>query len=293
MPTNQTNQEYYENDANWGGYEFVSLENLVNNFLQNYTGDDTLLGKVDRDKVIYQVKQGIKEFTFSMLNQVKAVELELTDTYDIILPFNYVNYVRISWVNKATGRIMPMAVNRHTPLGVSYLQDNAAAILFDGNGEILEGTTILEATNNDLPSNPIEQINQFPLYPNLGYGTRYDVEQIWNLDTSKNFNGTFNIDNKRIHFSTESAERIILLEYISDGLELLEDDMCVHKFAEIALYEFVNYNLCKNSIRLPNYEKLNVKKEYDRVYRNARLKLLKINPTEFIQALKQNKTWIR
>jgi hypothetical protein len=189
-----------------------------------------------------------------------------------------------------------MSQNRHFPLGIAYLQDNEADILFDNNGEILEGTTAIEAINDSLPSNPIENFENFPLG---GYGywngyTRYGINQpIWNLDTSQNFNGTFTINNQRIHFGSDSHERIILLEYVSDGLDILEADMKVHKFAELALYEYINRQLSQNSIRIPDYEKRNIKKAYDTAYRNARVKLLGIKGTEFIQAWKQGKTTIR
>jgi len=286
-------QEYYENENNQGSYQFTFLEDLVNNFMLNYSGNDTLLGKIERDRVVSQMKFGIREFTFSMLHQAKVVELELTDTYDIIIPFDYVEYIRISWVNKATGKIHPMSVNKNTPLGIAKLQDNNAEILFDNDGYILEGSTVIEAVNDALVNPPIEQITQFPMYPNIGFGTRYDIEQQWNLDPSKNFNGTFNIDNKRIHFSTDSKDRVILLEYVSDGLGAGESEMCVHKFAEDALYAYVHYNLCKNSIKMPNYEKINVKKEFDRLYRNAKVRMLKIKPQELIATMRAQKAWIR
>jgi len=288
-------QTYYENNDNWGDYQFVGIEDIVNNFIQNYTGDSSLLGYVPRSKVIYQAKQGIKQFTFEALHQVKAIELELGEANDIILPPNYVDYVRISWVDKVTGILHPMSQNKNRALSIAYLQDNDADILFDNDGEILEGTSIAEALENSLPAYPIENFNQFPLggFGCFGNYTRYGISPIWNLDTSKNFNGTFTINNQRIHFGSDSHERIILLEYVSDGLDVLEADMKVHKYAELALYNFINNQLAQNSIRLPDYEKRRVRKEYDTAYRNARVKLLKINPTEFIQSWKQGKTTIR
>lgn len=288
-----TPQEYYENEDNQGSYQFVGLEDIVNNFTQNYLGDDTLLGHIERSKVIYQAKQGIREFSFGALNQAKVVELELGDNLDIIKPFDYVDYIRISWVNKITGKIMPMSVNRHTPLGIAHLQDNDAEILFDNNGDVLIGTT------------SIEQINDSLVHPNMatdsdsipaqffGYGNRYSVDTVWNLDTSKNSNGTFNIDNKRIHFSSDNLERTILLEYVSDGQSLSEADMKVHKFAEDALYDFIHHKLARNSIRIPDYEKRNIKKAFDTSYRNAKVRLLGIKPQEFIQQMKARNTWIR
>lgn len=294
MPTTNP-QQYYENEENWGNYQFVGLEEIVNNFIQNFTGDSSLLGYVPRSRVIYQAKQGIRQFTFEALHQVKVVELELGEANDIILPPDYVEYVRISWVNKQTGQIHPMSENKKFPLGVAYLQDNNADILFDNEGDILIGTTAIEAINDNLPSIPIED---FSLFPINGFGfwngfTRYGIAPIWNLNAAKNFNGTFTINNQRIHFGTDSDERIILLEYVSDGLGVSESEMRVHKYAENALYYFIYRQLSLSSIRIPDYEKRNIKKEYDTQYRNARAKLLKIKPQEIIASLRQGKNWIR
>ena len=285
--------DYYGNEDNQGSYQFIGIEEIVNNFTQNYLGDDTLLGTIERSKVVYQAKQGIRELTYGALRQVKVVELELGDNLDIIKPFDYVDYVRISWVNKTTGKIMPMAVNRHTPLGIAHLQDHNAEILFDNNGDILIGTTAIEQINDTLV-HPAPELDSTSVPPQfLNYGNRYYIDTIWDLDTSVNANGTFNIAEKRIHFSSDCAERIILLEYISDGLEMLEKDMKIPKFAEDCLYAYIHYRLCMPSIRIPDYEKRNVKKMYDTLVRNAKVRMLGIKGNEFIQQWKQRNTWIR
>lgn len=289
----KTPQAYYENEDAHGSYQFVPIEQIVNNFTQNYLGDDTLHGNIPRSKVIYQAKQGIREFTFGALKSPKVVELELGDNLDIIKPYDYVDYIRISWVNKETGQIHPMSVNTKTPLGIAHLQDNSAEILFDNEGDILIGTTAIEHINDTLKRHDTDNLNIAGFYGAYGWGNWYSINQNWRLDTRLNANGTFNVDEKRIHFSSENAERIILLEYISDGNELLEKDMKIPKFAEDALYAYINDRLAKNSIRLPDYEKRNIKKNYDTLYRNARVRLLGIKPQEFMQQFKQGKIWVR
>lgn len=285
--------EYYSNENNHGNFQFIPLEQIVNNFTQNYLGDDTLHGNIPRSKVIYQAKQGIREFTFGALKTPKVVELELGDNLDIIKPYDYVDYIRISWVNKETGQIHPMSVNTKTPLGIAHLQDNSAEILFDNNGDILIGTTAIEYINDTKKHNSTDGFNSGGFYGAYGWGNWYGINQNWRLDTRLNANGTFNVDEKRIHFSSESADRIILLEYISDGNELLEKEMKIHKYAEDALYAYINYRLSVNSIRLPDYEKRRIKKEFDTLYRNARVRLLGIKPQEFMQQFKQGKIWVR
>jgi hypothetical protein len=90
-------------------------------------------------KIIYQFKQGIKKFTMNALRD-KAVELEMGDTLDIIMPPDYVNYVRISYVNPDTGELMELSGTK-TYLLLLLLQDHNADILFDDDGYALEGST--------------------------------------------------------------------------------------------------------------------------------------------------------
>ena len=55
-------QIYYENEENHGEYIYESLENLVNNYWQNFTGDNSKLGVVPRRQILFWMKKGIKIF---------------------------------------------------------------------------------------------------------------------------------------------------------------------------------------------------------------------------------------
>lgn len=275
-------QEYYENSENHGDYAYETLENLVNNYEQNFTGDNTLLGGIPRRQVLFWMKKGIQQFTFNALKEVKAVELELTDNLDIILPPDYVEYVRISWLDVNTGKLHPMSENTKLTLATSYLQDNDANILFDNDGEILEGTTATERINNELPKN----IKSYSFCDRAN----------WSLDTSINGNGTFNIDKRvgRIHFSSDIASKIIILEYLSDGLEYSdEENIKVSKLAEMSLYAWCSWNLLNNKIGVPDYEKRRAKKDYDTAYRNAKIKLMGIKLHEIAQSVKKANSWFK
>jgi len=288
MINGKTPEEYYDsgNNENYGDYQYVGLEDLVANFMQSYSGDDTILGYIPRHKVVKNMKLQIRELTFTTLHEPKVVELDLGDQLDIIKPQDFVDYIRISYVDKVNGRIMPMSENRHSPLGVAYLQDNDANILFDNDGDILIGTTILEQQG--------DKIQGVSVTPDGNCLTGYWIDRpIYNMDTTQNANGTFSQDKSRIHFSSDSKFKTILLEYVSDGLEVAEDKIKVHKFAEQALYASVNYELVKNSIKVPDYEKRNAKKERDTLVRNAKIRKLGIKVQEFIGAWKASKQWIR
>lgn len=278
-------QEYYENEENHGSYSYVTLEEMVFNFIANYTGDGFLIVNPSRSRVIYQFKQGIKKFSMNALREVKAVELELGDTLDIILPPDYINYTRISYVNPDSGDLMVLSENTKAPRATAPLQDNNADILFDNNGLALEGSTYFSELNDAVKEKNI-----------LGTVDSCSTDTDFRLDTTKNANGTFHIDTRsgKIHFSSDNAIRVIMLEYISDGLEYSnESDIKVSKMAEEALYNFVNYELMRNVFGVPMYEKMAAKKSWESAYRNAKIALMNIKISDVMLCLNAKRKHIR
>ena len=293
-------QVYYENSENHGSYVYRTLEEIVYNFIQGYTGDNTVIGNVERRNVLFWAKLGLKEFTIDALREVKAVELELGDTLDIILPPDYLSYVRVSYVNQKTGELMPLARDLSMPLATAYLQDHNADILFDNDGYILEGTTAFQELND----HPIEnQVNQISVL-NCGiscsgcayYSSGCPNPQMFSLDTGKNYNGRFNVDTRqgKMHFGSENASRIIMLEYISDGLEYSnESDIKVNKIAEMALYKWINWNIVSSKIGVQEYIVNRAKKDFDTAYRNTKVKLMNLRPHEVMQTIRQANKWFK
>lgn len=276
-------QVYYENEERHGEYVYISLEELVNNFMLNYTGDGSVLGNTQRSKVIYQLKKGIQQFSFNALKEVKAVELELGETLDIILPPDYVSYVRISYVNPETGELMVLSSDRKNIIGTAYLQDHNADILFDDNGFILDGTTYHSELND-------VEVKQRFIMPCEGRESR------WSIDTSKNANGSFYIDTRlgKIHFSSDNASRVILLEYISDGLEFsLESDIKVNKLAEIALYNWCQWNLIGNKKGAQEYVVRRFKNNYDTSRRNATIDLMNLRVSDIDLVLNAKRKMVK
>ena len=94
--------EYYDNagqtprDKNWGSYQYVSLYDIVNNFLLNYAGNHSLVNNEERFKVLFHAKRGIQELNYDAFKEIKALELEVDDQLRFILPSDFVNWVRIS-----------------------------------------------------------------------------------------------------------------------------------------------------------------------------------------------------
>lgn len=285
---------YYADEALYGNYQFESLENIVNNFIVNFTGDDKTLGKVSRHTIVYWAKEGVREFHNNVLRCIGKVELELGDNLDVILPPDFVDYVRISWLDQKTGMFRPMSENTKYEIGTSYLQDNTADILFDDAGQILEGTSAVEIVNDRLSSQ----------YPNSGLRNDCNIRRYsrcyndadWNLETGRNFNGVFNFDpnKKRIHFSSTNASDIIILEYLSDGLSFdNETDISIHKKAVVALNSWINWNLLGLKEGVQEYKVQRARAKYFADKRNASARLMGIRIAQFTQAIKQNNMWFK
>ena len=94
--------EYYDNngnvpqDANWGSYQYVSLDDVVNNFLLMYAGNHSLVNNEERYKIIFHAKRAIQELNYDAFKEIKILELSVADSLRYVLPSDYVNWVRIS-----------------------------------------------------------------------------------------------------------------------------------------------------------------------------------------------------
>ena len=80
-----TDQQYYNTSSNYGGAQFVSMKDVVNNFYMFYVGDDKVINNVKRYDVVFHVKRAIQELNYDALKDVKALELELPTNLQLTL----------------------------------------------------------------------------------------------------------------------------------------------------------------------------------------------------------------
>jgi hypothetical protein len=97
---NQTQQDYYDSD-DFGGYQFSSLNSIINQFMIAYVGEDKLISKVKRLDVSFHAKRALQELSFDTLKSFKSQEITLPATLQMPLPQDYVNYKNISFVDSA------------------------------------------------------------------------------------------------------------------------------------------------------------------------------------------------
>ena len=224
---------YYENngvaplDSNWGSYQYVSLKDIVNNFMLMYTGNHSLVNNENRYKILFHAKRGIQELNYDAFKEVKVLELDVCESLRFVLPPDYVNWVRISMYKD--GVLRPLTENIQTLSASAYLQDNKCNILFDNEGNVLKpeySNIDLERIKGTKKSIYLNKNSMFDGYEgyyfegnwyfDYGIGARYGL----NTETA-NANPTFNIDRKQgvINFDSTMSDQSCILEYISDGME--------------------------------------------------------------------------
>jgi len=97
---NETQQGYYNGD-NFGGYQFASLNDIINQFMIIYVGEDKIIPKVRRVDVAFHAQRAMQELSFDTFKSCKSQEVTVPPSLQMILPQDYVNYTKISWVDSA------------------------------------------------------------------------------------------------------------------------------------------------------------------------------------------------
>lgn len=293
--------EYYTNngtnptDANWGSYQYVSLEDIVNNFLLMHTGNHSLVNNEERYKVLFHAKRAIQELHYDAFREVKVLELTVADNLIFILPSDYVNWVRISLFKD--GWLRPLTENIQTLSANAYLQANNGMILFDQNGNILEPQNSeidYERLNKTKKSIYLQQGN--PFYGQYGWCIdgywyfQYGIGAAYGLNTeTANFNPTFNIDKKKgvINFDSTMSGESCILEYISDGMEQGDiSQIKVNKLFEQYIYAAIKYEILNSKFGVQEYIINRARKDRRALLSNAKIRISNIHPGRLLMNLR-------
>lgn len=298
--------QYYENagnlpeDENWGSYQYISLSDLVNNFMLMYVGNDKLINNVTKYNVLFHAKRGIQEINYDALKEIKILEISICDDLKFVLPNNYVNYVRISLYKD--GILRPLSENIQANYSNSYLQDNNCRILFDEDGNVLEGTSILDYDRiNDNVKTIYLGEGRFSgrqgYYVDGRWYFDYNVGSRFGLNTeTANSNPTYRIDKQSgvINFSSGMAGQLCILEYISDGMEGGDDsEVNVNKLAEEFMYSYIRYAILNNKHGVQEYIVQRAKKDKTALLRNAKIRLSNMHPGRLLMNLRGKDKWIK
>ena len=96
----------------------------------------------------------------------------------------------------------------------------------------------------------------------------------------------------KVSFSSNLANQLIILEYISDGLAY-DLDSRVPKMAEDALYAYISHAIISTRINQPEYIVQRLRQEKSAKLRNAKIRLSNIKLDEIVQVMRGKSKWIK
>lgn len=290
-------------EENYGGYAYITIGDIIDNFMVGYVGDGKLIQTCKKSDVVFHVKRGMQEFSYDTLKSVKSQELTVPPSLAVILPQDYVNYVRISSIDTlGVKRIIYPANNLTISPYEMPLQDNAGQPTQDNFGDNLEGTSITSErwrnANDRLLTGGFnnDNLNTFFDFMQDGYGYGLGAfGRRYGLDPAvSQVNGWFNMNERegKIAFSSNLADRLIVLEYISDGLAY-DLDSRVPKMAEDAMYSHLLYSILSTRAGTSEGVIQRFKRDRSAKLRNAKIRLSNIKLDEITQVMRGKSKWIK
>ena len=282
-----------------GDYEYTRLDDVINNFLIAYVGPGKLILSAKRTDVIFHARRGLQEFSYDTLKSIKSSELTVPNSLSLTIPQDYVNYVKLSWVDElgVLHTIYPTNNLNQSPY-YTFSQDGDGNPIQDSNDNNTEVTSQIDAAwdktdpryisggfKNDLNNANVLDRSVY----SSALGQRYGLEP----QTSQK-NGWFKIDQRTgtFNFTSNLANKLILLQYISDG-NAYDLDARIPKLAEEALYSYIIYAILSVSSGVQEYIVRRFKQEKSAKLRNAKIRLSNLKLDQVIQVMRGKSKWIK
>jgi len=276
---------------NYGSYEYIKLSDVINNFIVGYVGAGKLISACKRTDIMFHAKRGLQEFSYDTLKSIKSQELTIPPSLSVAIPQDYVNYVKCCWIDDVGAKhiIYPTRVTSNPE--ELPIQDNNGIPTQDNNGSNIESNNsitedrwaAMSSTTNNQPDDYRLPRKEFLL------GQRYGLQP-----EEAQVNGTFTINERlgTFSFSNELVGKLIILEYISDGLAY-DADMKIPKMAEQAIYMHIAHGILSGRANVPEYIVNRFKRERFSALRNAKIRLSNIKTEEIAQVLRNKAKWIK
>ncbi len=268
-----------------------------------YVGDGKIIQTCKKSDVVFFAKRSLQEFSYDTLKSIKSQELTVPASLSLVIPQDYVNYVNVSWID-ALGVKHPLYPNNNITTNPYYnlVQGDDGVPTQDTFGQDIEGTSLTEERWRNANQKLING-TWYADFDWFGYANSdlWSLNGPWNwgrlygIDPQySNSNGFFGINERTGHFTFSSnlVDRLVVIEYISDGLAY-DLDTKVPKLAEDAMYKSMLYNIVSVRAGQPEGVVQRYKKDRYAALRNAKIRLSNIKLEEITQVMRGKSKWIK
>ena len=292
-------QSYYDNtNADFGNYRQIPLQDIIDSFAATYVGEGKLCEGVLLADITFHAIRSLQELSYDTLKCTRDIEVEIPSTLVLVMPLDYVNYVKLSWSDSdGIERIIYPTSKTSNPNNVDT----------DATADVQSwGGWTTDAENDDLDSsessdtnanynaqavNELDGISAEALDGEIErlIGGRYGIDP-----QHAQSNGSFFIDESagKFHFSSNISGKTVILKYISDGVTSTNSGgvdlttSLVPKLAEEAMYKWILYGVLLAKKDTPGGLLGQLKRERWAETRKAKLRLSNIKIEELTQILR-------
>ena len=145
-----TQQQYYQGN-DYGNYQFTSLDDVISQFIVAYVGEDKIISKIKRTDVAFHAQRAMQELSFDTFKSTKSQEITIPASLQMILPHDYVNYTKISWVDSAGIKHLLYPTSKTSNPSNNPLQDDDGDFLLQAVGTLdTTSDIVLDAEYKDI-----------------------------------------------------------------------------------------------------------------------------------------------
>ena len=307
-------QTYYGINGDHGSYQYIPLSEIIDSFAATYVGAGKICENVVLNDVNFHAMRGLQDLSYDTLKSTKDWEVVIPSTLVLVMPLDYVNYVKLSWSDSnGIERIIYPTSKTSNPLNVDTDDDPLVQAWggWDTDGTttdldfVGQETDTVESSDTltKYQSNTASDIGSVDAdsmddeYGNL-VGARYGIDPQY-----AQANGSFFIDESagKFHFSSNIAGKTVILRYISDGIAATSSTSqaidltksMVPKLAEEAIYKHILYGVLSARKDTPAGTLQLLKKERFAETRKAKLRLSNLKIEELTQILRGSSKQIK
>jgi len=276
---------------NYGSYSYITLDDIINNFIVGYVGVGKIIPSCKRTDIMFHAKRGLQEFSYDTLKSVKSQELNIPPSLSMPIPQDYVNYVKCSWIDDAGAKhiIYPTRVTSNpTELLIQDVDGLPTQNQYEENLEANNSQAEEKWANQSLNEDRLVSDYRHPR-EEIVLGQRYGLQP-----EEAQVNGKFTINERlgTFSFTSDLVGKLIIFEYISDGLAI-DADTKIPKMAEQAMYMHIAHGVLSGRSNVPEYIINRYKKERSSALRSAKIRLSNIKLEEISQVFRNKGKWIK
>ena len=141
-----TDLNYYNHPEVYGNYQYITIKEIINNFVAAYVGRNKVFENLLDGDVHFHAHRALQELSYDTLKSCKSQEITLPPSLQMILPSDYVNYTKITY-SDSNGIEHVLYPNNKTSNPNTIQQDKDGEYLFTYDGHSKTRKRLLQDHN--------------------------------------------------------------------------------------------------------------------------------------------------